>query len=128
MAGEPLVERSASTAAGGRASGRVLLDRADRPTAIFCFNDEIAMGVYQAAGVLGLRVPDDVSVIGVDDLPLVADALFPGLTTIGLPHEEMGRWAAEQLLARISDPGHPVERTLVECRLVERDSVAPPAD
>ncbi|GAA1955594.1 LacI family DNA-binding transcriptional regulator [Nocardioides panacihumi] len=127
IAGEPLLARSASTAAGGRASGAVLLDRADRPTAVFCFNDQIAMGVYQAAAGLGLSVPEDVSVIGVDDLPLVADALLPGLTTIALPHEQMGRWAAGQLLAQISDPDHPVERALVECRLVERDSVTPPA-
>jgi LacI family transcriptional regulator len=126
VTGEPLVERSDSTSAGGRRSGRILLEREDRPTAVFCFNDEVAMGVYQSAAALGLRVPRDVSVVGVDDLPLVAAALDPGLTTIALPHEEMGRWAAEQLVARIADPGLPAERVEVECRLVERDSVAPP--
>ena len=126
ISGEPVIERSASSAAGGRASGRALLDRGDRPSAVFCFNDEIAMGVYQSAAALGLRVPEDVSVVGVDDLLLVADALDPGLTTVALPHEEMGRWAAEQLVARIADPDHPVERVTVTCRLVERGSVAPP--
>ena len=127
IGGEPVLERSASTAAGGRLSGRRLLERSIRPTAVFCFNDEIAMGVYQAAAALGLQVPRDLSVMGVDDLPLVAEALYPGLTTIALPHEDMGRWGAEQLLARIRDVDHPVERVAVQCRLVERDSVAPPS-
>ena len=58
----------------------VLLDRAAgvRPTAIFCFNDQVAMGVYQAAEALGLEVPRDCSIVGVGDLEIVAAALDPG--------------------------------------------------
>lgn len=129
------VERGASDAVGGRAAGRRLLDRAeaDRPTAIFCFNDQIAMGVYQAAAGLGLDVPRDCSVVGVDDLDLVAGALDPALTTIALPHREMGRWGMSTLLdlidaaagggERATDAAAPVH---LRCELVERGSVSRP--
>ena len=98
------LERGTSDAHGGRAAGRRLLDRpsAERPTAVFCFNDQMAMGVYQAASAIGLAVPADCSVVGVDDLEIVADALEPGLTTIALPHREMGRWGMTTLLDRIA--------------------------
>jgi LacI family transcriptional regulator len=129
-AGAP-VERAASDAVGGRAAGRRLLDRPprERPTAVFCFNDQMAMGVVQAASALGLDVPRDCSVIGVDDLEIVAAALEPGLTTIALPHREMGRWGMATLLDRIggamtaTDAAEPV---LLACELVERGSVGPP--
>jgi LacI family transcriptional regulator, galactose operon repressor len=124
-----LIERGASDAPGGRAAGHRLLDRpaAERPTAVFCFNDQMAMGVYQAASALGLDVPGDCSIVGVDDLEIVAAALEPGLTTIALPHREMGRWGMTTLLDRIdgavADAAPPL---LLACELVERGSVAPP--
>ena len=123
------IERGASDAAGGRAAGRRLLDRhrGDPPTAVFCFNDQMAMGVYQAAAALGLDVPRDCSVVGVDDLEIVAAALEPGLTTIALPHREMGRWGMATLLDRIDGgPTDAPEPVLLACPLVERGSVAPP--
>lgn len=128
------VERGSSDAAGGRTAGRLLLDRpdAERPTAVFCFNDQMAMGVYQAAAALGLGVPRDVSVLGVDDLDIVAGALEPALTTIALPHREMGHWGMTTLLDLIDGndqtaPGMDVPAPLfVRCELVERGSVAPP--
>lgn len=118
----------ASDAAGGREAGARLLDRADRPTAVVCFNDQIAMGVMQAAGRLGLRVPEDVSIVGIDDLFPVADALDPGLTTVALPHEQMGRWGMERLLDRIdgATDERPGRVHQLPGRLVERASVAPP--
>lgn len=131
-----LVERGTSDAIGGRDAGRRLLDMAgtERPTAVFCFNDQMAMGVYQAAASLGLDVPRDCSVLGVDDLDIVAEALAPALTTIALPHREMGRWGMNTLLDMIgghaagpsgaSDVAAPL---LLRCELVERGSVAPPA-
>ncbi len=73
-----------------------LLDRDDRPTAVFCFGDQIAMGFFQVARALGLAVPDDLSIVGFDNQQFVADALSPGLTTVQLPHREMGRWASER--------------------------------
>ena len=123
------VERTTPDAAGGRRMGRRLLDRAPgvRPTAIFCFNDQVAMGVYQAAEALGLEVPRDCSIVGVDDLEIVAAALDPGLTTITLPHREMGRWGMRSMLDRIE--GREVDAAvplLLAGALVERRSVAPP--
>lgn len=123
---EELVVRDAPDAAGGRRTGLGLLEK-DPPTAVFCFNDQIAMGVLQAAQRRGVAVPHDLSVVGVDDLLLVAEALDPGLTTVALPHEEMGRWAAERLLATIEEPGRAPEGVRLRCRLVERGSVAGPA-
>ena len=101
---------------------------------MFCFNDQMAMGVFQAASALNLDVPRDCSIVGVDDLDIVAAALVPGLTTIALPHREMGRWGMTTLLDRIdgidrvdggaaTDAAEPV---LLACELVERASVAPP--
>ena len=124
-----VVERATPDAAGGRRMGRRLLDHppGDRPTAILCFNDQVAMGVYQAAEALGLEVPRDCSVIAVDDLEIVAASLDPGLTTIELPHREMGRRAMTSLLELIDDPAADATGpVLIAGELVERRSVAPP--
>ncbi len=114
-----------------------LLDRPDRPSAVFCFNDRMAMGTYRAARKRGLRVPDDLSVVGFDNQEVIAPALDPGLTTMALPHYEMGRWAVEYLVRETSasnaaspDGNHapgprpaPVQYRM-PCQLVERASVA----
>jgi LacI family transcriptional regulator len=121
-----LVAPAGSTAQGGYAAALTLLDRPDRPTALFCFNDRMAMGAYQAAASLGLRVPEDLSVIGFDNQEVVADGLRPGLTTMALPHYEMGVWAVEAVLARISDPDIPPDHGVLPCPLVRRESVGPP--
>ncbi|OGO55538.1 MAG: hypothetical protein A2V85_07285 [Chloroflexi bacterium RBG_16_72_14] len=94
------------------------------PTAIFAYNDPLAQGVYQAIHEAGLRVPHDVSVIGYDDQLHIAAALEPGLTTMRLPHYEMGRWAVEHLLSRGADGSQPPAQIRMECPLVERASVA----
>lgn len=119
-----------SDAAGGRDAGGWLLDQAQRPTAVICFNDQIAMGVMQAAARRGIAVPTGLSVVGIDDLHPVADALDPGLTTIALPHAEMGRWGMTRLLDRIEGTAPPIGEGvhLVRGHLVERESVAAPAD
>lgn len=126
-----LVVAATSDARGGREAGRVLLDRppSERPTGVFCFNDQMAMGVAQAAAALGLDIPGDVSLVGVDDLEIVADALEPGLTTVALPHRELGAWGMRVLLGLLdgaavgADVAAP---TFLACELVERASVAPP--
>ncbi|VXB41168.1 Transcriptional regulator, LacI family [Arthrobacter sp. 9AX] len=112
--------------AGGRQAALGLLATPERPTALFCFNDQMAMGAYQAAGHLGLKIPADVSVVGVDNLELIADALWPGLSTMALPHYEMGRWAVLKLLNELENPGASPANEKVPCPLVERGSVAPP--
>ncbi|MBT2512839.1 LacI family DNA-binding transcriptional regulator [Arthrobacter sp. ISL-30] len=112
--------------AGGRETALKLLSLPDRPTALFCFSDQMAMGAYQAANHLGLKVPDDISIVGVDNLELIAGALWPGLSTMALPHYEMGRWAVLKLLEEIENPDEPRVHEEIACPLVERDSVAPP--
>jgi len=88
----------------GIAGARILLDLPDPPTAIFAANDDSACGVMHEAFERGLRIPDDLSVIGFDDTP-TARQIWPSLTTVRQPCREMGRIAAEQLLAAIRDPG-----------------------
>jgi LacI family transcriptional regulator len=109
------------------ASAFRLLDRPDRPTALFCFSDRAAAAAYVAARRLGLRIPDDVSIVGFDNLELVAAWVDPGLTTVQLPHAEMGRWGVARLVQMLEDPesAEPVQ-ALMPCPLVERGSVAPP--
>jgi LacI family transcriptional regulator len=124
---DSLVVRSSSDAVGGRECGARLLGRPDRPTAVLCFNDQVAMGLYQAATAHGLSVPGDLSVVGVDNLALVAESLWPPLTTVALPHAEMGRLAADCLVAAITGVADTPLDVVLRCPLVERGSVGPPA-
>jgi LacI family transcriptional regulator len=102
-------------------------------TALFCFNDRLAIGAYRALRARGLVVPADVSVVGFDDQPFVAAYAEPPLTTVALPHHAMGARAAERLLHAIhlTNTGGPGEREpdgelteLIPCHLVRRASVA----
>lgn len=119
--------RGATTAAGGRAATETLLDLPElrRPTALFCFNDRMAVGAYVAAHHRGLEIPRDLSIVGYDDQQLVAAELDPPLTTVALPHYEMGRWAMEVALGS-RDPGQSDTAHLMPCPIVRRDSVGPP--
>lgn len=120
---EPTTEDAAQAA-------YALLDRPDRPTGLFCFNDRMAMGAYRSARRLGLRIPEDLSVVGFDDLVIIAEAVDPPLTTIALPHLQMGAWAAEQLYVQIAArlAGEPVPVRTAELRgpVVHRASVGSP--
>jgi LacI family transcriptional regulator len=93
-------------------------------TAVFVFNDPMAMGVYQTASQRGLRVPEDLSVVSVDNLELIAGQLLPGLTTFELPHYEMGRWAVGEAVKRLDDRSAAAEAVSVRCPIVVRRSVA----
>ena len=114
--------------ADGEEATPQLLDLPQPPTAIFCFNDRIAMGAYRAINRRGLRIPDDISVIGFDNQDQIAAWLEPGLTTMQLPHSAMGAWAVEYLMSSIAVPSEadrqPPQRRL-PCPLVERMSVGP---
>jgi LacI family transcriptional regulator len=125
----PLVAEAANDAAGGFEAASDLLDRPDRPTAIFCFSDRMAMGAYRAAADLGLSIPRDLSIVGFDDQELIADGLYPGLTTVALPHYEMGVWAVNSLidLAHGESDLRPGQVDLMACPVVVRSSIAPPA-
>jgi LacI family transcriptional regulator, repressor for deo operon, udp, cdd, tsx, nupC, and nupG len=117
----------AFTIAGGITAGTRLLDRPDRPTAIFAASDEMAIGVLRAARQLGLRVPEEVSVVGIDDHEL---ASFFDLTTVAQPVLEQGRLAARQaldaLVARDTEEGWRPAQVILPTRLLERGSTAPP--
>lgn len=102
-----------------------LLAMADPPTALFCANDLMALGALDAARERALAVPRDLSIVGYDDQD-VARYTHPPLTTVLLPNYEMGRWAAETLIAQ-ARAGSPEKRHVeMDCPLVTRDSVAPP--
>ncbi len=102
-----------------------LLDLPHPPTAIFAFNDSMAIGGMQAARLRGLEIPGDLSIVGVDDLEITS-CLTPPLTTIRQPLQEMGRVAAGVLWRLIE--GQPVDVARIELatRLIVRESTAPP--
>jgi LacI family transcriptional regulator len=102
-----------------------LLSRPNRPSAIICGNDQIAMQVYAAAASLGLSIPNDLSVMGFDDLRLISETLYPQLTTVALPYFEIGRKAVELLNATDEHTDQGATRLLVACPLVERHSCRP---
>jgi LacI family transcriptional regulator len=108
-------------AADGRRSVTELLSTGSTPRAIICANDRLAFGVYQALHTAGLRIPQDVSMISFDDSRIAAD-LQPGLTSIALPYEEMGRIAAEVLMSGNNEP----TKILVPMPLKTRGSIAAP--
>jgi DNA-binding LacI/PurR family transcriptional regulator len=110
--------------AAARAGALELLDAADRPTAILCDDDILAGGLYLAARERGLRIPEDVSVVGFDDLPF-AEVLDPPLTTIALDAERLGSVAFELLAVVMADEPAPPGRIL-PVELVVRSSTAPP--
>jgi LacI family transcriptional regulator len=87
-----------------------LLGRFPNLTALFCFNDLVAVGAMKACAQLGLRVPEDVAIIGYDDIPM-ASLVTPALTTVHIPRYEIGRLAGEMLLAKIE--GKPVKDQIV---------------
>lgn len=113
---------------GFRAGSRVLAEPFNRrPTGIFCIRDRVAAGLLQAAAVAGVNVPHDLSVIGFDDEDYFAERLTPPLTTIALPHIEMGRAAMSALIDGIEQPKSVVpDRSVFTCPLVERQTVARP--
>ncbi|MBF4595790.1 MULTISPECIES: LacI family DNA-binding transcriptional regulator [Curtobacterium] len=116
LPGEPTEE------AGSRALG-MLLDEHPDVTAVFAANDVMALGALSELAERGLRVPEDVSVIGYDDTP-VAAMRYVGLTSIDDRSVEIGRGAGERLLARIADPRIAATELLVEPRLVARRTTA----
>jgi LacI family transcriptional regulator len=127
---EDLVISDVSETLGGYRTALRLLARRDRPTAVFAYNDRMAMGTYRAARELGLDIPGDVSVASVDNQKILAEGLYPDLTTMALPHYEMGSWAVEHLIQRLAPdtPGGEVEvqHKVVPCPIVRRNSIAAP--
>ena len=115
-----LVKYGDGDAVAGHRLATQLLSRKRRPSAIFCGNDRTAWGAYLAAGELGLKVGTDVSVVGFDNMPVIAPHLRPGLTSMELPFAEMGRRGVARLLSGDTDP----TTELLHCPLVTRGSVS----
>ncbi|MFD5771581.1 LacI family DNA-binding transcriptional regulator [Streptomyces sp. NPDC127049] len=115
--------RSPLTVAAAReTAGAALAAPGPRPTAVICDDDILAAGVCKAAHRLGLRVPEDLSVTGFDDMAL-ATAVEPELTTVRLPAEEFGRRGMEALLAVLA--GEPARSDVLPVELVPRGSTGP---
>lgn len=109
----------------GLARATTLLEMRQPPTAIFCASDMIALGAYEAAHRLGLRVPEDVSIVGFDDLPLAA-WMQPNLTTVRQPLAEMASLATRMLFTLIEGRSPDALQVEVATRLVVRNSTASP--
>ena len=101
-----------------------LLRRPDRPTAVLCGNDVLAAGALSAAAEMGLRVPDDISITGFDDIE-IATIVSPPLTTVHVPHRRMGQEAAKMLIAMRADPER-IARVAIEAEIVMRETLGPP--
>ncbi|HEY3529939.1 MAG TPA: LacI family DNA-binding transcriptional regulator [Nocardioides sp.] len=105
---------------------RRLLDAGTEFTAIFAGNDLIALGCYDVFLERGIDCPTEVSVVGFNDMPFL-DKLRPPLTSIAIPHQQIGAEAARLLLDSIADPTRPSRSVLLPLSLVVRGSTAPPA-
>jgi LacI family transcriptional regulator len=118
------IETAATTAAEGRGAGQRLLGipAAQRPTAAFCANDLLALGLLQELAQRGVRVPEELAIVGYDDIEFAESATVP-LSSIRQPRHRLGRTAAELLLREREDgPGHRHEQVRFEPELVVRAS------
>jgi LacI family transcriptional regulator len=120
-----LIQHSNFRVNGGREAALRLLSQPEPPSAIFAFNDSMAIGAMQAASARGLRVPADVSVVGFDDTADAAIAV-PALTTVRQPLAELGRTAVSLLLRQVENRRFEPLRVELETRLVLRGSTARP--
>ena len=113
-----------SIESGVRQTGE-LLDEPGRPTAIFCFSDEMAMGALEAIRQRDLRCPEDVSLVGFDDIRF-ARYLHPQLTTVSQPKEQIGHEVVRLLLDILADRAASLQNVTLPHQLVVRESTAPP--
>jgi LacI family transcriptional regulator len=120
---DDLVVADDNSAEGGYRGARRLMQLRSRPSAIFCFSDRVAMGAYDALRKLDLRIPEDVAIVGFDNQEIIAAHLHPQLTTLELPHYEMGVWAVRRLMSLISRKDTEVpSHHQIKPRLVVRQS------
>lgn len=117
-----LTKRGAYTYESGVAAAHELLALETPPTAVFCLNDEMAVGAYLAARERGLNIPQDISVVGFDDAP-IASRVWPTMTSVRLPLRDMGRIAGEILVPNVMRD-KPKERPEIEPELIVRNSTA----
>lgn len=110
--------------AGGEAAMRRLLEQRPRPTAVFCYNDLTAIGALKAALRAGLRIPEELSIIGFDGLE-EGTYVSPMLTTVAQPRRQLGRLAAEMMLEILNGQPSP-KHIRLQGTLIERESCGPP--
>ncbi|HNT78470.1 MAG TPA: LacI family DNA-binding transcriptional regulator [Anaerolineae bacterium] len=115
------IKRCPPTVDGGRASARDLLSESPELTALFCFNDLVAIGALQTCGELGLPVPDRIAIIGFDDVPLAA-LVTPALTTCRTSRYELGAQAMQLLLDRIDGCEDECREIVLPTELIVRSS------
>lgn len=120
-----LIASGKYTYESGFRAGQKLFEAGNPPTAVFVSSDQMALGVYEALRQRGLRVPDDVSVVGFDDLP-EARWSSPPLTTVRQPLADMGRMAVRIIQRIVRDENIESSRIELATRLVVRDSTKPP--
>jgi LacI family transcriptional regulator len=121
---ELIIEGDFLQQTGYETTKRLLQSVEPPPTAIFASNDLSAFGAMDAVREWGLRIPDDISIIGFDDIPQ-ASLVYPKLTTVRQPLEEMGKVAVQMLLEQIEDQSRPPQRVALATQLVIRDSCGP---
>ncbi len=107
---------------GGRVSAEKLLQQQEKPTAIFACNDSIALGVYQAIWAMGLHIPEDISIIGYDNIA-ISPYLTPPLTTIAQPKKALAEMAVQTLLENIKNNENQHRTFMLEPSLIIRESV-----
>ncbi len=119
-----LVKQGFNTFESGVECGLELLRQKDRPTAIFASNDEMAVGVIRVAHESGIRIPENLSVVGFDDIP-IGRQMFPALTTIRQPVEAMAMTATDLLLGQLRGVAVGQDRIVLESVIQLRESTGP---
>jgi LacI family transcriptional regulator len=121
--------RSARTFTEGEGARtfRKLIESDEKFTAVFAGNDLLALGCYDVMAEVGIRCPEDISIVGFNDIPFL-DKLRPPLTTVRIPHYDIGVRATELVLERLRDPSVEPVTILLEPKLVVRGSTAPPKE
>jgi LacI family transcriptional regulator len=117
---------SAFTESEGARTCEELIEHEPRLTAIVAANDRLAIGCYDVLEARALRCPEDVSIVGFNDMPFI-DRLRPPLTTVRVPQREIGTVAADLLLERLADSDQDSREILLEPALIIRGSTAPPS-
>ncbi|WP_420632398.1 LacI family DNA-binding transcriptional regulator [Candidatus Leptofilum sp.] len=118
--------RNQSRMDGGYRAANQLIQQVPDIEAVFCFHDRMAMGVYQALNERQIKIPNDIAIVGFDNEPDFAEYFRPPLTTLELPHYEMGRWAVNHLIELIANPNEQFaankHKKTWECPLIVRES------
>lgn len=118
------VEQGSNSFESGEASARRLLQKAPRPTAIFAANDDMAAGVMMVAHEVGIKIPAELSVTGFDDTP-VAHQIWPALTTVRQPIQQMAMKATDLLLKQLKGKNVQLPASMLSSSLILRDSSGP---